>query len=60
MSQEFATYYMLCFVLSMLLLCDIESKQPHWANMTGNFIASMFGFIMWPLFLYAWVRYRYY
>lgn len=58
MTQEFAMYYIAMFALSYAMLSDFPSKQPQWANMVGTAIAAMFGFALWPVYLWAWVRFQ--
>lgn len=57
--MSFQVYVAVSWVASFLLLMALPTRLSPWRNFTGSVLASMFGFILWPAFVAAFVVDRY-
>lgn len=51
-----SVYYWLAFVFSFWVCMKIPSKMDRFDNISGSVLVAMFGFVLWPFFLVAYVR----
>lgn len=56
--NDAAIYYWVSFVLSLYWILKVPSKLKGVDNLFGSLICAMFGFLLWPLYLAAYIKTR--